>query len=77
MANLCGLVARGAPVAPLGDGRAKDGCTPIRPADAHATGQLDWQPYGCAKAVRAGVPADRVVNTKGADELVAWAGQRR
>ena len=41
--------------------------------DAHAPGQLEWQPYGCAKAARAGIGADRVVNTRSADDLVAWA----
>jgi putative hydrolase len=41
--------------------------------DAHAPGQLEWQPYGCAKAALAGIPADRVVNTRSADALLAWA----
>jgi putative hydrolase len=41
--------------------------------DAHAPGQLEWQAYGCDKAVRAGLDADRIVNTRSADELVAWA----
>ncbi|MFI1827509.1 PHP domain-containing protein [Streptomyces sp. NPDC020412] len=40
--------------------------------DAHAPGQLDWQIIGCARAERAGVPAERVINTWGADELLAW-----
>ncbi|MFE3093232.1 PHP domain-containing protein [Streptomyces sp. NPDC059248] len=43
--------------------------------DAHAPGQLDWQIIGCARAERAGVPAGRVVNTWGAEELLAWAGR--
>ncbi|HEV7758991.1 MAG TPA: PHP domain-containing protein [Acidimicrobiales bacterium] len=42
--------------------------------DAHAPGQLEWQVYGCDKATRFGIPADRVVNTRGADDLVAWTG---
>jgi putative hydrolase len=42
--------------------------------DAHAPGQLEWQPFGCDKAVRHGVEADRVVNTKSADDLLVWAG---
>jgi putative hydrolase len=41
--------------------------------DAHAPGQLEWQSYGCDKAVRAGLDADRIVNTRSADDLVAWA----
>jgi putative hydrolase len=40
--------------------------------DAHATGQLEWQPYGADKAVRRGVPADDIINTWSADELLAW-----
>jgi putative hydrolase len=41
--------------------------------DAHAPGQLEWQNYGCDKAARAGLDADRIVNTRSADDLVAWA----
>jgi putative hydrolase len=41
--------------------------------DAHAPGQLEWQPYGCDKAARMGIEPDRIVNTMGADDLVAWA----
>lgn len=44
--------------------------------DAHAPGQLDWQRFGCERAARCGVPADRVVNTWSAEELVAWAVDR-
>ena len=40
--------------------------------DAHAPGQLDWQPYGCDRAAACGVPAETVVNTWTADELLAW-----
>ncbi|AZK98049.1 MULTISPECIES: PHP domain-containing protein [Streptomyces] len=40
--------------------------------DAHAPGQLDWQIIGCDRAERAGVPPERVINTWGADELLAW-----
>jgi len=42
--------------------------------DAHAPGQLEWQPYGCDKAARLGIEAERIVNTLPADELLAWAG---
>jgi len=41
--------------------------------DAHAPGQLEWQLYGCDKAARAGIGPDRIVNTRPADDLVAWA----
>jgi putative hydrolase len=40
--------------------------------DAHATGQLEWQPYGADKAARCGVPVDDIINTWSADELLAW-----
>ena len=41
--------------------------------DAHAPGQLEWQPYGCDKAARMGIEPERIVNTLPADDLVAWA----
>ena len=41
--------------------------------DAHAPGQLEWQPYGCAKAAACKVPIESIVNTWAADELTAWA----
>ena len=36
-------------------------------SDAHAPGQLSWQPYGCERAVACEVPEERVVNTWDAD----------
>jgi putative hydrolase len=48
------------------------GCRFAVDTDAHAPGQLHWQPYGCARAAECGVDATRVVNTAGADALVAW-----
>lgn len=42
--------------------------------DAHAPGQLDWQIHGCARAEECEVPAERVVTTWTADELLAWTG---
>jgi putative hydrolase len=50
------------------------GCSISIDTDAHAPGQLEWQPYGCDKAVRCEVPAERIINTWSADELVEWAG---
>ncbi len=49
------------------------GCKFSIDTDAHAPGQLDWQPYGCARAAACGVDPATVVNTWSADELVAWA----
>jgi putative hydrolase len=48
------------------------GCLFAIDTDAHAPGQLDWQPLGCARAEECGVPAERVVNTWPLDELLAW-----
>ncbi len=42
-------------------------------SDAHATWQLEWQPYGCHRAAAAGIPVERVVNTWSADDLTGWA----
>jgi len=41
-------------------------------SDAHATGQLEWKPYGADKAARCGVPIDDIINTWHYDELLSW-----
>jgi histidinol phosphatase-like PHP family hydrolase len=41
-------------------------------SDAHATWQLEWQPYGCHRAAEAEVPTERIVNTWPVDDLLAW-----
>jgi putative hydrolase len=51
------------------------GCDFSIDSDAHAPGQLDWLPYGCERAEECEVPPDRVVNTRSADELLAWASR--
>ncbi|MGY1724497.1 PHP domain-containing protein [Blastococcus sp. SYSU DS0533] len=48
------------------------GCEFAVDTDAHAPGQLDWQSNGCERAVECGVPVDRVINTRTADDLLAW-----
>ncbi|MFY1689219.1 PHP domain-containing protein [Plantactinospora sp. WMMB782] len=48
------------------------GCRFAVDTDAHAPGQLDWQRFGCERAVLCGVPAERVVNTWSAGELLDW-----
>jgi putative hydrolase len=48
------------------------GCVFSVDTDAHAPGQLDWQPYGCARAEECGVPVERIVNTWSVDALLAW-----
>ncbi|RBY94934.1 PHP domain-containing protein [Blastococcus sp. TBT05-19] len=48
------------------------GCEFAVDTDAHAPGQLDWQHNGCERAIECGVPVERVINTRSADELLAW-----
>ncbi len=48
------------------------GCVFTIDTDAHAPGQLDWLPYGCSRAEECAVPAERVMNTRRADALLAW-----
>ena len=40
--------------------------------DAHAPGQLEFLNYGCDKAARHGIEAERIINTWPIDELLAW-----
>ena len=46
-------------------------------SDAHAPGQMDWQPYGCERAEECNVPPNRVMNTLPADALLEWAASHR
>jgi putative hydrolase len=48
------------------------GCKISIDTDAHAPGQLSWQPLGCERAVQTGVPPETIVNTWSADDLVRW-----
>ncbi|GAB3247248.1 PHP domain-containing protein [Kineosporia babensis] len=50
------------------------GCVFSIDTDAHAPGQLDWQIIGTSRAQECGVPAERVINTWSAEELLAWTG---
>ena len=52
------------------------GCLFAIDTDAHAPGQLDWQPYGCARAEECGVAVESVVNAWEVDELLAWTRRR-
>ena len=52
------------------------GCMVAIDTDAHAPGQLEWQAYGCDKAALHGIATERIVNTKDAAGLVAWAAAR-
>jgi putative hydrolase len=51
------------------------GCRFAIDSDAHAPGQLDWQPFGCERAARCGVEPDRVVNAMSLADLLAWTGR--
>jgi len=44
--------------------------------DAHAPGQMEWQAYGCDKAVRCGVDPANIINTWPVDELLAWTAEK-
>jgi putative hydrolase len=48
------------------------GCRFAIDTDAHAPGQLEWQPYGADKAAETGVTIDRIVNSWPAEELLEW-----
>lgn len=49
------------------------GCRFSIDSDAHAPGQLDFLGYGAQRALAAGVPADRIVNTWPVQALLRWA----
>jgi putative hydrolase len=49
------------------------GCWLSIDTDAHAPGQLEWQPYGCERAAACGADPGRIVNTWSAEQLRAWA----
>ncbi|GAA0950840.1 PHP domain-containing protein [Virgisporangium aurantiacum] len=48
------------------------GCRFTIDTDAHAPGQLDWQRFGCERAIACAVPPERIVNTWSLDDLLAW-----
>ena len=49
------------------------GCKVSIDSDAHAPGQLEWQPYGCARAADCGVQVESIVNSWPAERLLEWA----
>ncbi|HEX4251349.1 MAG TPA: PHP domain-containing protein [Pseudonocardia sp.] len=53
------------------------GCRFTLDTDAHAPGQLDWLPYGCARAAECDVPPDRVLNTLTAADLLTHTHRHR
>jgi len=50
---------------------AEAGCLFAVDTDAHAPGQLTWLDNGTGRAAQAGLGADRIINTRGADALAA------
>jgi putative hydrolase len=48
------------------------GCHFSIDTDAHAPGQLDFLGYGAQRALDAGMPVDRIVNTWPVDKLLEW-----
>jgi len=55
---------------------AEVGCRFTIDTDAHAPGQLDWLPYGCARAEECEIAPERIHNTASASALLAWTGTR-
>jgi putative hydrolase len=51
------------------------GCKISIDTDAHAPGQLEWQPFGCVRAAACGVDPATVVNTWPLAQLLEWAGR--
>lgn len=51
------------------------GCVFSIDTDSHAPGQLDFLGYGAQRALDAGVPADRIVNTWPAEQLLDWTSR--
>ncbi len=48
------------------------GCKFSVDSDAHAPGQLAWQPYGAVRAAECDVPIESIVNTWPVDRLLEW-----
>jgi putative hydrolase len=53
------------------------GCLFSVDTDAHAPGQLEWQPYGCERAQECGVDPARVVNTWPLPDVMDWGRRTR
>ncbi|MDQ2757581.1 MAG: PHP domain-containing protein [Actinomycetota bacterium] len=49
------------------------GCLFTIDSDAHAPGQLDMKAYGCERAERLDLPAERIVTTWPVDRVLAWS----
>jgi len=60
------------PPRPLLELAIQYGCYFSIDSDAHATGQLEWQPLGCNRAAECEVPLERVINTWAVEDLLSW-----
>lgn len=56
---------------------AETGCLFAIDTDAHAPGQLDFLGLGAARALEAGIPPDRIINTWPVDRLLSWSAGHR
>lgn len=56
---------------------AEAGCRVSIGTDAHNPAEMHFIEIGCAAAVRAGIPRERIVNFLPYDELVAWTSSLR
>ena len=50
------------------------GCLFAIDSDAHAPGQLDMKAYGCERAERLGISAERIITTWPVEKVLEWAG---
>jgi putative hydrolase len=53
---------------------AEAGCLFAIDTDAHAPGQLDWLGNGTVRAEKFGISAERVINSRGAEEVASFRG---
>jgi putative hydrolase len=53
---------------------AEAGCLFTIDTDAHAPGQLDWLGNGTVRAEKFGISAERVINSRGAEEVASFRG---
>ncbi len=53
------------------------GCNFVVDTDAHAPGQLEWQPYGCDRAAACNVPIERIMNTLPQTDFLKWTHAKR
>ena len=56
---------------------AEIGCLFAVNTDAHAPGQLDFLGLGAERALNAGLPTDRIINTWPAERLLSWSAGHR